>query len=94
VLTLAIATKLRVPFRAEERDVSLLIANFLILKPLGTGGGSPKVKQQSFEADHSPSSSSEVTNGGAIPPLHNFLRVLMLNYADGSFDLYFHAILI
>jgi hypothetical protein len=30
---------------------------------------SPRVKQQGHEADHSPLSSAEVRNGGAIPPL-------------------------
>jgi hypothetical protein len=50
------------------------------------------VKRQSFEADHSSPSSAEVKSGGAIPPLPKLLHVLTLNYADGSFDLYFHAI--
>jgi hypothetical protein len=36
--------------------------------PMGTGGSSPGTKRQGREAGHSPSS-SEVKNGGAIPPL-------------------------
>jgi hypothetical protein len=37
--------------------------------PNGTVGFSPGVKRQGREADHSPPSSAEVKNGGAIPPL-------------------------
>jgi hypothetical protein len=36
---------------------------------MGTRGFLPGVKQPVNEADHSPSSSAEVKNGGAIPPL-------------------------
>jgi hypothetical protein len=38
-------------------------------QPMGTGGSFPKVKRQEREADHSPPSSAEVKNGGAIRPL-------------------------
>jgi hypothetical protein len=37
--------------------------------PIGTGDLPPEVKRQGREADHSPPSSAEVKNGGAIPPL-------------------------
>jgi hypothetical protein len=36
--------------------------------PIGTGAISPGVKRPGREADHSPPSSAEVNNGGAIPP--------------------------
>jgi hypothetical protein len=36
---------------------------------MGTGGSFPGVKRQRCEADHSPSPSAEVKEGGAIPPL-------------------------
>jgi hypothetical protein len=39
---------------------------------MGTGGGgvaSPGMKRQRRKADHSPPSSADVKNGGAIPPL-------------------------
>jgi hypothetical protein len=35
----------------------------------GTGGSLPGVKQTGRETDHSPAFSSDVKNGGAIPPL-------------------------
>jgi hypothetical protein len=35
---------------------------------MGTGGSSPEVKGQGYEADHSSPSSVKVRNGGAIPP--------------------------
>jgi hypothetical protein len=35
------------------------------------GALSPEVKRPGREADHSPQSSAEVKNGGAIPPLPN-----------------------
>jgi hypothetical protein len=43
--------------------------------PMGTAGSfSPGVKRPGCEADHSPPSSTEVKNGGAIPPLlHVFM---------------------
>jgi hypothetical protein len=37
--------------------------------PMGTGAIFPGVKRQGREADHSPTSSAEVKNGGAIPPI-------------------------
>jgi hypothetical protein len=37
--------------------------------PMVTGGSFPGVMQPRREADDSPPSSSEVKNGGAIPPL-------------------------
>jgi hypothetical protein len=37
--------------------------------PVGTRGSFPWVKQPEREADHSPPSSAEVKNDGAIPPL-------------------------
>jgi hypothetical protein len=37
--------------------------------PGGTGGFSPGVKAVVYEARHLPTSSAEVKNGGAIPPL-------------------------
>jgi hypothetical protein len=37
--------------------------------PMETGGFSLGVKRPGHEADHSPPSSAEVKNGGAIPPL-------------------------
>jgi hypothetical protein len=39
--------------------------------PKGILGSSPRGKAAGGEADHSPPSSAEVMNGGAIPPLHN-----------------------
>jgi hypothetical protein len=36
-----------------------------------TGGPSPGVMRQDREGDHSPTSSAEVKNGGAISPLHH-----------------------
>jgi hypothetical protein len=43
---------------------------------MGTGDFTPRVKR---EADHSPSSSAEVKNGGAIPPLPLRLYGMVLN---------------
>jgi hypothetical protein len=37
--------------------------------PMGTGGSFPGGKAAGREADHSPLSSAEVKNGGAVPPL-------------------------
>jgi hypothetical protein len=37
--------------------------------PMGTVGSFPGVKRQGREAVHSPPSSAEVKNGGAVPPL-------------------------
>jgi hypothetical protein len=37
--------------------------------PMGTGALSPGVKRPGREADHSPPSSADVKNGGAIPLL-------------------------
>jgi hypothetical protein len=47
-----------------------------------TAGGtlSPGVKWQKREAYHSPSSTAEVTNGGAIPPRpHDFMTLHLIN---------------
>jgi hypothetical protein len=38
------------------------------------GAASPEVKRQGCEADHSPPSSAEVKNGGAIPSLPIYLH--------------------
>jgi hypothetical protein len=40
----------------------------------------PGVKRQGRETDHSPLSSPEVKNGGAIPPLPHCLHGIVLNY--------------
>jgi hypothetical protein len=37
--------------------------------PIDSGGSFPGIKRPGREADHSPSSSAEVKNGGTIPPL-------------------------
>jgi hypothetical protein len=37
--------------------------------PMGTGAFFPGVKQPGHEADHSPPSSAEVKNDGAVPQL-------------------------
>jgi len=39
--------------------------------PKDTGGSYPRTKRLGLEADHSPPSSAEVKNEGAIPPLPN-----------------------
>jgi hypothetical protein len=41
--------------------------------PVGNGGSFPGVKRPGREADHSPPSSAEVKNGGALPPLPHTL---------------------
>jgi hypothetical protein len=38
---------------------------------MGTGALLPGIKRPGLEADHSPPSTAEVKNGGAIPPLLN-----------------------
>jgi hypothetical protein len=43
------------------------------------GALSPGVKRPGREADHSPPSSAEVKNGGAIPPLPIHLHGMVLN---------------
>jgi hypothetical protein len=55
------------------------------------GGG---VKRQGPEADHSPPSSAEVKNGGAIPPLpHMFSwHSAVTNEEQDSFAFYFIAV--
>jgi hypothetical protein len=40
---------------------------------------SPNLKRPGPEADHSPPSTTEIKNGGAIPPLHIRLHVTQLN---------------
>jgi hypothetical protein len=55
------------------------------LYPMGTGGDSLGVKRPKRESDNSPPSSTEVKNGGAIPPLlyiSLWLRVSLNNYRD------------
>jgi hypothetical protein len=47
--------------------------------PLGTGALSPGVKRLGREADHSPPSSAEIENGGAIPPLSTRFHDVVLN---------------
>jgi hypothetical protein len=42
------------------------------------------VKQPGLEADHTPPSSAEVSNGGAIPPFSLRLHGFVLNYARGE----------
>jgi hypothetical protein len=44
------------------------------------GALSPEVKQAGYEADHSPASSAEVKNGGAILPLLHGLIVSLFKY--------------
>jgi hypothetical protein len=65
----------RVGFPAEEREFSLLhrVQTGFWAHPASyskiPGAISTGVKQPGLEADHSPPSSAEVKNGGAIPPL-------------------------
>jgi hypothetical protein len=62
-----------IPGRA--RNVSLLYSiqtgskAYPASSPMGAGNTFPGVKRLGREADHSPPSSSEVKNGGAIPAL-------------------------
>jgi hypothetical protein len=69
----------RVRFLVGERDYSLLhnIQTSFGTHPtsytISTGAVSPGVKQQRHEADHSPPSSTEVKNSGAIPPFPTFM---------------------
>jgi hypothetical protein len=44
-----------------------------------TGVVTPEIKRQELEADHSPSFSADVKNGGAIPPLLTRLHGRVLN---------------
>jgi hypothetical protein len=46
----------------------------------GTGAPSPGVKRPEREADHSPASSADVKNGGAIPPLPTYIHAVGLNF--------------
>jgi hypothetical protein len=49
---------------------------------------SPEVKRSDREAKHSPPSSAEVKNSGAIPPLpHVFMAKYLIKYRD-NFDSY------
>jgi hypothetical protein len=43
------------------------------------GDLSPREKQLACEADHSPPSSDEINNGGAMPPLPTHLHGMVLN---------------
>jgi hypothetical protein len=43
------------------------------------GALSPEVKRPALKADHSPQSSTEVKDGGAVPPLLLCLYSIMLN---------------
>jgi hypothetical protein len=65
-----------VRFPAGARDFSLLHS-------VQTGSGvhaiSPRLERLGREADHSPPSSAEVKNGGAIPPLPHMSSWYMLN---------------
>jgi hypothetical protein len=45
----------------------------------GIGGSFPGVNQSKRKTDHSPPSSDEVNNGGAIPPLPVGFHGVMLN---------------
>jgi hypothetical protein len=48
--------------------------------PVGTGADFPEIKRPGREADHSPPSSAEVKNGGAIPPLPMRVHGRVLNH--------------
>jgi hypothetical protein len=56
--------------------------------PVGTGAGFPRLKWLGCEADHLPSSSAEVKNGGTIPPLSH-----MFSSAQGQLYLYLTYVL-
>jgi hypothetical protein len=60
-----------VRFPAGARDFSILHSSGAhpASYAMGTGDDFPWVKRPGREADHSPPSSAEVKNGGAIPPL-------------------------
>jgi hypothetical protein len=64
-----------VPFSSGTRDLSLLHSGQIDSEvqaasyPVGTRGFYPKMKRPEREADHSPPYSSEIKNGGTIPPL-------------------------
>jgi hypothetical protein len=47
--------------------------------PVSTGESFPAIKRQGCEADHSPPSSSEVKNCGAVPPFLVHLHGMVLN---------------
>jgi hypothetical protein len=51
----------------------------LVSYPMDTGGSFSGVKQQRLEADHSPPSSAQIKNGGAVPPLPICLHGIVLN---------------
>jgi hypothetical protein len=52
--------------------------------PMGTGNSFPGVKRQRREADHSPPSSADVSNGGDTPSLAHtfFIAYCLINYAQ------------
>jgi hypothetical protein len=55
--------------------------------PMDTGGDFPgRVKRPGREADHWPPSSSEVKNGGAIPPSppYAFMTQCLINWTQGQ----------
>jgi hypothetical protein len=72
---LALDTGIGVQFQAEVRDfffsITFTPAPGLIQSAIqwAPGAVSPEVKRQGREAEHSPPSSVEVKNGGAIPRL-------------------------
>jgi hypothetical protein len=47
---------------------------------MGTATVSSRVKRQGREADHSPPSSAEVKNGGALSQFSKYLHGIVLNY--------------
>jgi hypothetical protein len=68
-----------IPSRSKEFFLLLVVQIGSAVRPacykMGTGALYPRIKQPGRETDHSPPSSSEVKNGGAIIPLppHIFL---------------------
>jgi hypothetical protein len=57
-----------IPYSLDRGMVSAL-ASFR----MGTGGFHPRLKPPGRQDDHSPASSAEIKNGGAIPPIpHTF----------------------
>jgi hypothetical protein len=74
-----------VQFLAEARDF-FIFHSFKIVSgahpvsnPMGTWALSPGVKWPRNETDHSPPSSAEVKNDGAIPPIPIHLHGMVLN---------------
>jgi hypothetical protein len=56
-------------FSFPERLDRLWVPPRLQFQFNGYGGSFPGVNHPGYEADHSPPSSAEIKNGGAIPPL-------------------------